>query len=108
MPATDPSNHSASFVVSPEHPALPGHFPGDPLVPGVVIVDRVIDLAEDWLDRPLHVRRLPQAKFVSPLRPGERADVELRLAGDALHFTVRRDDVVLSRGTLVLQPTAIP
>ena len=34
------------FVVAPDHPSLPGHFPGRPLVPGVVLLDRVLEAIE--------------------------------------------------------------
>lgn len=95
--------HACSFVVPPGHPALPGHFPGHAVVPGVVIVDRVIDAAEDWLGRGLQLARLPQAKFVAPLHPGERADVTLTLTDDALVYAVHRDGELLGRGTLILQ-----
>jgi 3-hydroxyacyl-[acyl-carrier-protein] dehydratase len=94
--------HACSFVVPSDHPALPGHFPGHAVVPGVVIVDRVVDAAEDWLGHSLRLARLPQAKFVAPLYPGERADVTLTLTGDALAYAVHRDGELLGRGTLIL------
>lgn len=30
------------LVIPPDHPALPGHFPGNPLVPGVLILAHVL------------------------------------------------------------------
>lgn len=59
-----------------DHPALPGHFPGDPLIPGVVILDRV----EQTLAAALGGGRfgqLPAVKFVSPLRPGETLTIRV-------------------------------
>jgi 3-hydroxyacyl-[acyl-carrier-protein] dehydratase len=108
VPAHAALSHSSSFIVPADHPALPGHFPGDPLVPGVVILDRVIEAAEDWLERRLSVVGVPQAKFVAPLRPGERADVSLALDDSTLSFAVHRDGVPISRGTLRLQRPVAP
>jgi 3-hydroxyacyl-[acyl-carrier-protein] dehydratase len=59
--------------IAPDHPALPGHFPGQPVVPGVVLLDRLIEAAEAALARPVLVTGLPQVKFLAPLLPGEEA-----------------------------------
>jgi hypothetical protein len=59
--------------ISPDHPALPGHFPGQPVVPGVVLLDHLIEATEAALARPVHVTGLPQVKFLAPLLPGEEA-----------------------------------
>ena len=64
------------FVIEPDHPSLPGHFPGRPLVPGVVLLDRVV-AAIEAAQGPSGPLRLPQVKFMQPLLPGEEARVEL-------------------------------
>lgn len=60
----------AHFTVSPDHPALPGHFPGNPVVPGVLILDEIAHL---WLKAHpgFRLAGIPAAKFLSVLRPGE-------------------------------------
>lgn len=64
------------FRVDPDHPCLPGHFPNQPLVPAVVILQRAMaELARAFPGR--CVGGIPQAKFLSPLAPGERAELEL-------------------------------
>ena len=90
------------FTVPTDHPSLPGHFPGRPLVPGVVLLERVLEAIEAGHGA-LGPLRLPQVKFLQPLRPGEEARVELDLAGgtDAStrwRFRVWREDTLLASG----------
>src|SRR5262245_4717863 len=99
--------HTCEFSVPPDHPALVGHFPGRPIVPGVVLLDRVLAEAERCLGRALTVRALPQAKFNATLLPGERAQLDLTLAGTTLRFTIRRSATVIAQGSFgVAEPGA--
>lgn len=90
--------HTATFRIDHDHPALPGHFPGNPVVPGVVLLERVLDAAEAWLGRPLAPSALPQVKFVHPLLPGQQACVQLQAQGGRIRFKVLRDDTLLASG----------
>ncbi|QQQ01718.1 hypothetical protein [Lysobacter enzymogenes] len=65
-----------NFVVAADHPCLPGHFPDRPLVPGVVVLERVLDALQAQ-HGVLPALRLPQVKFLQPLLPGQTARVEL-------------------------------
>jgi 3-hydroxymyristoyl/3-hydroxydecanoyl-(acyl carrier protein) dehydratase len=86
------------FRVSRDHPSLPGHFPGRPVVPGVVILDHVL-AAIERAHGPLATMRLPQVKFVQPLLPGETAEIALEpLDGPRWRFRVLRGAVVLASG----------
>ncbi len=53
-------------VVPADHPALPGHFPGHAIVPGVVLLELVETLLAD---NGYRVRECPQAKFLIPVAP---------------------------------------
>lgn len=94
---------AARFVVDAGHPALDGHFPGRPIVPGVLLLARV-QAAIEAAHGPLGALRLPQVKFVRPLLPGEAARIELEAVatetGGRWRFRVLReaDDVLLAAG----------
>lgn len=62
------------FRVSPEHPCLPGHFPGQPVVPGVVLLDEALALLLAATPG-LRVAGLPAARFLRPVLPGEEVEV---------------------------------
>lgn len=49
-----------------------GHFPGRPVVPGVLIVDWVMEAVAEWLERRLQVDELESLKLLAPLTPGDR------------------------------------
>ncbi|WP_133000258.1 hypothetical protein [Luteimonas arsenica] len=89
------------FVVEHDHPCLPGHFPGHPLVPGVVVLDHVLAAIEAG-HGPLGSLRLPQVKFASPLRPGEPARVELDGAAPRWRFRVLRGATLVASGEVAL------
>lgn len=87
------------FTISHEHPSLPGHFPGRPVVPGVVLLEQVYIAIESATGVPMAHTRLPQVKFVHPLLPGEPARVELDGAAPRWRFKVlRADDTLLASG----------
>jgi len=53
------------------HPALAGHFPGRPIMPGVVLLDQAILYAEHLLGYQVAAWQIGTAKFFSPVAPGE-------------------------------------
>ncbi len=98
--------HRAPLCVPVDHPSLAGHFPGQPTVAGVLLLDRVLDAAQDWLG-PAATPGLPHAKFLRPLQPGSPAEAVLQWQAGALRFRVEQAGRVLAQGVLALQP-ALP
>jgi len=79
------------------HPALPGHFPGEPLVPAVLLLEQVALAVRAW--RGQRLGRVLEAKFVAPLRPEQSATLQLTATDAArIRFEIRRDGAVLARG----------
>lgn len=60
-----------TWSVAPAHPVFAGHFPGHPIVPGVMLLDHAIKLAAGMLADPPEAWQVGHAKFLSPVAPGE-------------------------------------
>ena len=59
--------HERVLSIDYDHPSLAGHFPGHPVVPGVVLLNEVLDTLRHGSAAPLVVTGLPMVKFSSPL-----------------------------------------
>lgn len=95
------------FIIPADHPSLAGHFPDRPIVPGVILLDRVIEAIEA-VDGALPPLRLPQVKFLKPLLPGQLASVQLQGQAPRWRFRVVRDDDVLASGEIVAASPTTP
>ena len=97
---SDIASFRVPLCIAPSHPSLPGHFPGQPVVPGVVILDAVQQAIEAEAGA-LPALALPQVKFLHPLLPGEAAEILVDSpAPGRWRFRVLRDDVLLASGEM--------
>ena len=106
MPEPAPGTSAGRFRISPDHPCLPGHFPGRPIVPGVVLLDEAFALV---------LARLPgwalaaigAVKFTSPVLPGHEVEVDYDLIEpDRLRYSCTVAGRAVLRGSARL--TRIP
>lgn len=89
--------------VGREHPALVGHFPGNPIVPGVLMLARVTHAVESHLGA--RVSSIREARFHAPLRPDEHFEIEFeRVGAGEVKFRVLRAETRIAAGTLVVIP----
>lgn len=77
------------------HPCYSGHFPGNPVVPGVLLLDLVVEALG---------RGSPSAvtsvKFHRVLKPGESFELAWKSAGTRSSFRCTRGPELLADGTL--------
>ena len=94
-----------SLIIAPSHPSLPGHFPGNPIVPGVVILEEVLDLIVQSLNQPLMLANVPSVKFHSPLRPNESLQLTFEiLPKHMVTFSCHVGFRLVASGQFVFQP----
>lgn len=100
------------LLIDPLHPSLTGHFPGNPIVPGVVILAEVLESIKQSLPKPLVLSNVPVVKFHSPLRPNELVQLTFDLLPEqVITFSCQVGARRIVSGQFVFQPnnqTAIP
>lgn len=70
-------DYTEDCIIDAMHPSLPGHFPGQPVVPGVVLLEQVLRVA-NRAGIAATVDLLPQVKFIEPLLPAQPFTIHLR------------------------------
>lgn len=85
-----------------DHPTAAGHFPGDPIIPGAVLLDTALTAIATEDGRRPGPCRLRSAKFLHPVRPGDRMRLEWRAApSGGIAFTASVDGRPVLTGSLM-------
>jgi 3-hydroxymyristoyl/3-hydroxydecanoyl-(acyl carrier protein) dehydratase len=93
--------HTLNLPIAADHPAFAGHFPGQPLLPGVSLLAEVLEAV---LDAPALAAlvgpapRISAAKFLAPVRPGAQLVVQLDDGPRGVRFEVREGERVAASG----------
>jgi 3-hydroxyacyl-[acyl-carrier-protein] dehydratase len=88
--------------VSPDHPAFAGHFPGQPLLPGVTLLAEVLEAVLGQPELAARVGPAPRlgvVKFLAPVRPGATLSIGFDTSSaTALRFEVRSAERMVASG----------
>jgi 3-hydroxyacyl-[acyl-carrier-protein] dehydratase len=101
------AERAMSFALAADHAIFAGHFPGRPIVPGVMLLEWAQAEIGRALGRTPHELRVREVKFFAPLEPGQLAQLRFDPPpADATRcaFDVRRDAAVVARGMLEWNP----
>ena len=92
------------LALAADHPAYEGHFPGEPVLPGAVLLDAVIGALEAAAGGAPRTWQVTVVKFVGAVRPGEPLELEHEaLETGAIRFRVTSGARTVATG--MLSPT---
>lgn len=70
---------SASVSLNAGHAVFGGHFPGQPVLPGVCQLALVKELVQRHLQKPIVLRKADQVKFMAMVDPRRTPDLEVSI-----------------------------
>ncbi|MFZ0486169.1 MAG: hypothetical protein WAL83_04165 [Arenicellales bacterium] len=94
-------NGATHWIVPPDHPALAGHFPGVPILPGAVLLDVALQAIADATGMELDVCDVSSVKFLSPASPGDALTIRHVLSGNGtIRFDIETDARKIASGSV--------
>lgn len=89
-----------TFTIPGQHPSLAGHFPGNPVVPGVVILD-AINQCLLVANNAISIKAITNVKFLMPLIAGTNVILNItEKKPGLLQFVCSTPDGTLANGQL--------
>ena len=97
---TTDSKYVITILVNEKHDVFKGHFPGNPIMPGVCMIQIIKELTEKITESTLMIQTLSNVKFMALINP--EATPELRLE---LDIVTTEDDLVKVKNTTYFNDT---
>lgn len=93
--------HESALVFAAGHPAFAGHFPGFPIVPGVLLLDAALHAQADASG--LVVTEIALAKFLHPVAPGQSVTLACETSdAGRVRFEIASDTRRVAIGQLIM------
>ena len=81
----------ANIKFHPLHPIFTGHFPGQPVLPGVIMLEMVKELLEIHIKRQTRLIKASDIKFLSVIIPEYDKLIQIVLKINSLDGMIRAD-----------------
>jgi 3-hydroxyacyl-[acyl-carrier-protein] dehydratase len=95
-------NNTTHWTVPLAHPAFAGHFPGTPILPGVMLLDTVLHALAAATGIALDTCEIGSVKFLHPASPGDELVIQHILsASGTIRFDVTAGTRKIASGSIV-------
>ena len=84
------NDHKVRVFLNPRHKVYEGHFPGNPITPGVCTLQMIKEIAMDLYQVNLQLLHLSSAKFIAFIDPRENPSLEVDIQiKDSTEFNLK-------------------
>lgn len=94
----------ASIQLNKDHAVFNGHFPGNPVTPGVCMVQAIKEITQDHVDSLLFLQNISNVKFTTLINPNVNANLILELSIIQENNTIKVKNITkFTDGTIALK-----
>jgi len=97
---TSDSKYTITILVNEKHEVFKGHFPGNPIMPGVCMIQIIKELTEKITESTLMIQTLANVKFMALINPENNPELRLEL-----DITRTEDNLVKVKNTTYFNET---
>lgn len=102
-PEFDGSLLKTTINLNPAHDIFKGHFPGNPVVPGVCTMQIIKEVLESYLRKKLRLVKADNIKFLSFIDPNQNGQVGLEVKITMVDEQVKADAQLVNAGIVFLK-----
>ncbi|WP_121808221.1 3-hydroxyacyl-ACP dehydratase [Mucilaginibacter kameinonensis] len=96
-----------TITLNPAHDIFKGHFPGNPVVPGVCMMQMIKEVLENYSGKKLRLIKADNIKFLSFIDPNQHGQVGLEVKMSVVNEQVKTDAQLVNEGVVFLKFKAI-
>jgi 3-hydroxyacyl-[acyl-carrier-protein] dehydratase len=102
---SDEGKISADIKVKPDSPWFSGHFPGDPILPGIAQLAMVFDTIKQGIHDDLKIAAVRRVRFKQIVKPGDQLKLTVQPISEnpfSCSFRIMLKYEVVCTGTMLL------
>ncbi len=101
---TDTQNLCVTIQLNSKHEVFKGHFPDNPVTPGVCMIQTIKEITETHVSKPLFLKYISNVKFTALINPDINPDLILELTLVEDNETVKVKNITkFTDGTIALK-----
>jgi 3-hydroxyacyl-[acyl-carrier-protein] dehydratase len=98
----DAQRYVANIRLNKDHEVFSGHFPGNPVTPGVCMMQIIKELTQEVVDTPLTMKSASNIKFMALINPEVNPELKLEL-----DITLADDNTIKVKNTSYFDDTVV-
>lgn len=100
---TGEDTFESTIRLNPQHAIFEGHFPGNPITPGVCMMQIIKEITENYCEQSLQLQTANNVKFMAIINPFENPELLLSFSLNETAATIKVKNTTTFGDTIALK-----